>query len=104
LIVAELPFLQLCTVKAGTEQFIDCILKGLGTDENTNGFASGANVFFNRHRDFPRIQTHDAVCIEGSAVRASSTARISMRRASTNIYARWALSFARPTSCDHRLT
>jgi hypothetical protein len=27
-----------------------------------------------------------------------------MRRASTNIYARRALSFARPTSCDHRLT
>ena len=42
---------QLGTVKAGTEQFVDCILKILRAVENANRFADGARLLFNQRCD-----------------------------------------------------
>jgi hypothetical protein len=42
---------QLGTVKAGTEQFVDCILKILRAFENANCFADDAGLLFNQHCD-----------------------------------------------------
>jgi hypothetical protein len=39
---------QLGTVKAGTEQFVDCILKILRAVENANRFADSAGLLFDQ--------------------------------------------------------
>jgi len=42
---------QLSTVKAGTQQFVDRILKILRAVENANRFADGAGLLFNQDCD-----------------------------------------------------